>query len=169
VVPGIAVLLGFVAPTGTPPERATDALSAGATGQGSFEGSVGVGIEQAFEPYFVSLSASVGLRTSRSVAGVNESFAPLLTGVVAGGRMLPRGATIGLFATWMQQGENRDDRGRIAGSDVRLVTTGVAGTIPASDNWRLQGTASGNLSLDGLGRNQTAGVGATLSLIRLWL
>lgn len=168
-VPGVALLLGMVFPTGTPPEQARDALAAGATGQGSFEGLAGVGLENAWEPYFVAATFTAGLRAARQVGEVRQSFAPRLTGLLAVGRMLPRGATLGVFATGMLQGPSRDDRGVIAASDLSLLTIGAAGTFALADTWRLQGTLSGNPPLTGAGRNQTAGVGLSLSIVRVWL
>ncbi|MES1172503.1 MAG: hypothetical protein ABUL77_04640 [Bacteroidota bacterium] len=169
-VPGLAVLAGVVAPTGTPPESATGDLAADATGQGTFEGIVGGAVEQAFEPYFAALTLALGWRASRSVGGVRESFAPRFTATLSAGRVLPRGFTAGAYVSALRQGENSDDvRGRIAGSDLALLTAGVAFTAAASDHWRVQGTLFGNLPVNGLGRNQTAGWGGTLSVIRLWL
>ena len=168
-VPGVALLLGLTFPTGTAPEEAGDSLAAGSTGQGSFEGTAGVGLEQAWQPYFVAATFTAGLRTSRQVGGVRQSFAPRLTGLLAVGRMLPRGATIGVFTTAMLQGQSRDDRGAIAASELSLLTVGAAGTFSVSDHWRLQGTLSGNPPLTGAGRNQPTGAGLSLSIMRLWL
>ena len=164
IVPGLALLVGLVLPTGTAPQGANVA-----TGQGSTEGNVGVGIEQAYEPFFVTMTASVGLRTSRSVPGGHESFSPRLTGVIAGGRSLPHGVSLGVYLSAMRQGTNSDDNGRIPGSDVSLLTAGLAGSFSLADYWRLQGTAFGDLPIGLLGRNGTAGVGASLSIMRLWL
>jgi anti-sigma factor RsiW len=133
------------------------------------EGSLGVGLEQAIEPYFLSGVALVGLRAPRSVAGTRESFAPRLTGSLAAGRVLPHGATLGIFTSALWQGDNSDDRGPIAGSSVALWTAGLAGTAALSDDWRLQSTAFADLPIQGLGRNQTVGFGGSLSLMKLWL
>jgi hypothetical protein len=166
-IPGVAVLLGAVFPTGTSVDDATTA--ADATGQGSFEANGGVAVEQAFGQFFATAQALVGFRTSRRVANVNESFVPRFTALAAAGRMLPHGATIGAFVSGMRQGDNQDAGGPIAGSGVSLLTVGAASTVSPTDYWRVQGTASGNIPIGGTGRNQTAGVGVTLSLIRLWL
>jgi len=168
-VPGVALLLGLLLPTGTPPEKASDALAAGTTGQGSVEGTAGVGVEAAWDPVFVSATLTVGLRAPRQVSGVRQSFAPRLNGLLAAGRTLPHGVTVGAFAGGMAQGRSSDGDGPIAGSSLSLLTVGVAGTVSPSDHWRVQGTLSGNPPLGGAGRNQTAGVGLTVSLMRLWL
>ncbi|MBC8132122.1 MAG: transporter [Deltaproteobacteria bacterium] len=169
LVPGVAVLFGLVAPTGTPPEETTDLWAAGATGQGSWQGSLGIGLEQGFEPYFITLNALGTLRSSRTIVGVGESsFAPRLTGILAVGRVLPRTATVGVFISGMSQGDNSGDQGRIAGSGSSLLTAGLAATISPTDQWRLQGTLSTNVPVAGWGRSQTAGAGVSLSIIRLW-
>lgn len=167
--PGVAVLAGVVLPTGTPPEAAGDALAAGATGQGSTEATVGLGLEWSREPYFVGATAAVGLRTARRVLGVRQTFAPRFTGLLAVGRTLPRGTTAGVFATALRQGRSSDDDGPIAGSDVLLMTVGAAATLSPSDHWRIQGALSTNAPVDGTGRNLPAGVALSLSLMRLWL
>lgn len=168
ILPGVALLLGVLAPTGTPPERATDRWAAGATGKGSWEGTLGIGLEQGFEPYFITLNALVTLRTSREVMGVNESFAPRFAGIIAVGRVLPHLTTLGLFASALRQGENRDGSGSIPGSGSSLLTVGLASTVSPTDQWRFQGTLFGNVPGGGWGRNETAGAGASLSVIRLW-
>ncbi len=169
IIPGIALLAGLVAPTGTPPENAGDPLAAGATGQGSFETSLGLAVEQALGDNFAAANAMVGLRSSRQVGGIRESFAPRWTLLVTAGRVLGDGTSIGAFASAVRHGENRDDGGPIPGSDLLLLTTGLAAARSVWSDWRFQGTISANLPVRGAGRNQSAGVGASLSLIRLWL
>jgi len=88
---------------------------------------------------------------------------------VAAGRVLPHGATLGVFTSALWQGNNSDDRGAIPGSSVALWTAGLAGTVALSDQWRLQSTAFGDLPIGGLGRNQTTGFGGSLSVMKLWL
>jgi hypothetical protein len=166
-IPGLALLLGLVVPTGTPLESA--ATPAGMTGQGTYQGSVGFAVEQAYEPYFVTVNVLGTLHTSRNVSGVHESFAPALTGIASGGRVLPHGATVGAFFSAMKQGDNSEDGARISDSDLLLLTAGLAGTFALSDEWRLQSTAYGELPFGGLGRNEKAGIGASLSVMKLWL
>jgi hypothetical protein len=70
----------------------------------------------------------------------------------------------------MEQANAHDARGPIAGSAVGLLTGGLAGVWPfGNDQWRLQGTAAGDLPIDGLGRNHTMGIGLTAALVRLWM
>jgi hypothetical protein len=170
-VPGVALLAGLLVPTGTPPEKAGagDVLVTGATGEGSFEGIVGVGVESSWEPYFAGATALVGLRSPRRISGVRQTFAPRFTGLLAAGRTLPHGATVGVFASGLLQGRNSDDNGPLAGSEASLLTLGAAGTVSLSDQWRLQGSLSGSPPLSNAGRNQTAGIGLSVSILRLWL
>lgn len=171
IIPGIALLLGIVTPTGSAPETAT--TPAGATGQGSFQGSVGVGIEQAYQRVFVTLNALAGLSTRRNVGGVHESFGPTLTATLAAGSQLPHEVTMGIYVSATRRGVNSyddgSDVGPIAGSDLLLLTTGLAGMLSLSDQWRIQSTASWDLPIRGLGRNEpVTGIGASLSVMRLW-
>ncbi len=166
--PGLAVLFAVLFPTGKPPEDATDALAAGATGQGSSEMSMGVAFEQAVEPYFLTVNNMLTLRGSRHVGGVKESFAPRFTGSVAAGRVLPRGATLGAFASALGQGNNSDARGSIAGSASFLLTAGLAFTISPTDQLRIQGSVFADAPAAHWGRNQTTGAGASVSVIRVW-
>ena len=171
IFPGIALLAGLVAPTG----RVDSATPAGVTGKGSFQGSIGIAVEQAYEPFFVTVNALIGFRTPRNVAaGVRESFSPELTGVVAAGRVLPHTASLGVYLSVLGHGVNSydggPDRGPIAGTDLLLLTTGLAATTSLSDQWRVQSTAFWDLPIAGFGRNvPTAGIGASVSIIRLWL
>ena len=170
-VPGLALLAALLLPTGTPPEKAgaSDVLVTGATGEGSFEGIVGVGVESSWEPYFAGATAMAGWRSPRRINGVRQTFAPRFTGLLAVGRMLPHGASVGVFASGLLQGRNSDDNGPLVGSDASLLTLGAAGTVSLSDQWRLQGSLSGSPPLSNAGRNQPAGVGLSLSIMRLWL
>ena len=171
IIPGIALLLGIVTPTGTPTENAH--TPAGATGQGSFQGSIGVGIEQAYQRFFVTMNALVGLATPRNVGGVHESFGPTLTATLAAGSQLPHEVTMGVYISATRRGVNSfdggTDPGPIAGSDLLLLTSGLAATLSLSDQWRIQSTAFGDLPIRGLGRNEpVTGIGASLSVMRLW-
>lgn len=169
IIPGLALLLGVLVPTGTPPESSGGLLGAGATGQGSYQGTIGVGVEQAFEPYFVTINALFTYRSSRSVGTVHESFAPEAAGFIAAGRVLPHGATLGAYVSGMIEGDNHDSGQAIPRSSVSVLTAGLAGSYPLSDQWRLQSTAFQDLPFRGAGQNQTVGIGGSLSLMRLWL
>jgi hypothetical protein len=153
--PGIAILAGLSAPTGRTVEESGDPT--GATGIGSFEGNVGLSVEQVIGRSFVSATAFLSQQASRSVGTINQSFGPRVTGLLAGGYVFANELTLGGFA----QATRR--------SDQSLVTAGAAAALPLGDTWRLQGTFSGDVPFSGWGRLQTTGAGLTLSLLRVWL
>ena len=128
--PGIALLAALSVPTGQPPDEADDPLATSGTGTGSFEGSLGVAIEEIVGNAFVSLGAWVSQRSARTVMGSEQSFAPRLSALLAGGYTFGHDATVGAFASLLRQGDARDAGVAIANSSVALVTTGAALTLP---------------------------------------
>jgi hypothetical protein len=167
--PGIALLAGLAVPTGRPPDEATDPLATSATGTGSVEGNIGLGLELVRGHAFVAASGWLAQRSGRTVGGVEQSFALRTTALLATGYTFSSEATVGAFAHAVRQGEARDQMGPIAGSGVALVTAGLATSIPFWDAWRLQASAFTDLPISGLGRNQNVGVGATAALLRFWM
>jgi hypothetical protein len=169
--PGIAVLAGLALPTGRPLDEAdADApLATSGTGTGSFEGTVGVAVEEIAGQGFVSLSGFVLQRSSRSVLGMEQTFAPRLSAILAGGYTFGHDTTVGAFASALRQGDARDPSGVIANSSIALVTAGGALALPFWDTWRLQSTLFTDVPIAGWGRNQTVGFGGTLAVIRFWI
>ena len=82
------------------------------------------------------MNALVGLATPRNVGGVHESFGPTLTATLAAGSQLPHEVTVGVYISATRRGVNSydegPDAGPIAGSDLLLLTTGLAGMLAAS-------------------------------------
>lgn len=169
-VPGLALLLGGSAPTGRPADQAAGALAADATGTGTWEGTLGLELEQRFELAFVTLSAAVSQRTSREALGVAEAFAPRFTVVASAGTVTDGGWAWGASVAGMRAGASRDQgTGRsIDGSDLALVTAGLAVQAPLGQGWRGLARASVDCPFDGLGRNQAAGAGLAVSMLRFW-
>lgn len=153
--PGVAVLAGLSVPTGRTVEEAGDPT--GATGIGSFEGNLGVAVEQVMGRTFVSLTGFVAQQTARTVGSVTQTFGPRLTALVAGGYAFASELTIGGFVL----GAHRRDQS--------LVTAGAAMSYPLDDHWRVQGTLAGDLPFPGWGKNQLTGAGLTASILRVWM
>jgi hypothetical protein len=165
VLPGLAVLASVVFPTGRASEE-----SGGGSGLGSYQGTLGVDVEQTFGGVFAAVNAWATLEAPRHVGGVHESFAPLFTQLLAVGYAFANEISMGGFMTGMQQGDNRDQMtGRIAGSAQLMFTAGAALVMPWTDTWRFQGTVYDNLPFDDWGRNVLVGVGASASVMRIWL
>jgi hypothetical protein len=167
--PGVALLASVSLPTGTPPDEANDPLATSGTGTGSVEGNVGVAVEEIIGTGFVSLTGFVSKRTARAVDGIEQSFAPRLTAILAGGYTFGHDTTLGAFASALRQGDAHDPRGPIANSGVSLVTAGAALATPLWQTWRLQATVFTDVPVAGWGRNQTVGLGGTLAMIRFWI
>jgi hypothetical protein len=167
--PGVAILSALSVPTGRPLDGGDDPLATSGTGSGSFEGSLGLAVEEIVGSGFVSLAGWVSQRSSRTVAGVEQSFAPRLSALLAGGYTFGHDVTVGAFASWLRQGDARDAGTAIANSSIALVTAGGALALPFWQSWRLQATLFTDLPLAGWGRNQTVGYGGTVAIIRFWI
>jgi hypothetical protein len=168
-LPGIAILAGVLFPTGRAPDQVSDPNDA--TGVGTFEGSIGLEVEQVWRHMFVTADGWIGKRTNRVTGSVAESFAPRFTALVAGGYAFDWGMSVGAFATANHQGDNFDlMRGQtLADSAITQITAGLAAAVPLAEAWRVQGTASTDWPVSGLGRNQLAGTGLSVSLLRVWM
>jgi len=170
--PGVAIIAGLSVPTGRPPDEAdpSDPLAASATGSGSFEGNLGVALEEIIGNGFVSMASWISQRSARAAGGVGQSFAPRVTALVSGGYTFGHDATVGAFASLLRQGDAHEASGAvIANSGVALVTTGAALALPFWQWWRLQTTLFTDVPIAGWGRNQTVGFGGTLAFIRVWI
>ncbi|MCP6769744.1 hypothetical protein NL529_33355, partial [Klebsiella pneumoniae] len=54
------------------------------------------------------------------------------------------------------------------GSDLRLTTVGATGLLPVAEAWRLSASLYADVLASSFGRNEQAGVGGTVSLVRAW-
>jgi hypothetical protein len=169
--PGIAILGSLSFPTGQPLDEVGpgDPLSTSGTGTGSFEGTLGLGLEEIVGQGFVSLAGWASKRTARSANGVEQSFAPRVSALLSGGYTFGHDVTVGAFASAWRHGDTHAANGPIASSGVSLVTAGGALALPFWQSWRLQATMFTDLPIPGWGRNQTAGFGATAAIIRSWI
>jgi len=169
--PGVALLASLSFPTGQAPDQGgpDDPLSTSGTGTGSFEGNVGVALEEIIGQGFVSVAGWAAKRTARSANGVEQSFAPRLSALLSGGYTFGHDVTVGAFASALRQGDNHDTNGPIANSGVALVTAGGALALPFWQVWRLQSTLFTDLPIAGWGQNQTVGFGGTVAVIRSWI
>ena len=153
--PGVAVLAGLSVPTGRALEESADPT--GATGLGSFEGNLGLAVEQVVGRSFVSLTGFVAQQSTRTIGGMPQPYGTRLTALVAGGYAFASELTIGGFVLATRR------------KDESLVTAGAAVAVPLDDHWRVQGTLAGELPFAGWGRNQLTGAGMTASILRVWM
>ena len=123
--PGVALLGGLVAPTGTAPESASDPLAAGATGTGATQASGGVALEQTHGPWLAGWNGTVTWRAERHVGSVTSSLAPLWATGVVGAYAWTNGAALSLAASWEIEDRAHVDGVVVPGSsrrDLRLTT-----------------------------------------------
>lgn len=166
VLPGIAVLVGITFPTGRAPESASNLLATDATGIGAFQFTGGVAFEQSYGHFLLNLTGLVGWRTPRSVRGVDETLGVQFQGLFGVGYAFDNDASVAVSFGYVAEldavlnGQTVPDSGRA------LPTLGLSGSLPLGESWRMQGGVNYNPPIPGLGKNQTAGLGFTLSILR---
>jgi hypothetical protein len=169
-VPGLAALVGVTAPTGVPPDAANlGPLSAGATGIGAWQGTLGVATEQSFGPWLVGASAYVAQRTARTVSAVHERLAPHWTFLAAVAYVWPSEISLALSASYQAEGDATIDGADSPQTAQRQPTVTLGAVLPVTDTLRFQGSLFDNPPVSGLGQNQTSDVGALLTGVFSWL
>ena len=169
IIPGIAALAGLTLPSGRPPETSRRPLATDATGAGMFQVNLGLALEQTFGPFVVNLSGLIALRTRREVNGLSSQLGPQLTALAALGYTFENEAALVLSASYAGETDSFINDTRVMNSGRAQTTLALTGTLPLGDAWRLQGGVNCVLPISGLGQNQTAGPGFTVTLIRAWL
>jgi hypothetical protein len=165
--PGIALLAGATFPTG----KSANEAGADATGGGTYNATLGVGLEKVRGHLYTGLDGWVTYR-SNPPGPVSESFGLRWTAMGIAGWVFDNEAAVALYATFLDEGSatiiNMD--GSIEHpSGLRLTTVGAAGVIPLHELWRLQGAAFSDVMFSSFGRNEIGGFGLTLSLVRAFL
>jgi hypothetical protein len=168
VLPGIAVLFGITFPTGRAPENASKLLATDATGIGAFQLTGGIALEQSFGHFLVNLTGLVGWRTPRSVNGIQETLGVQFQGLCGLGYAFDNDASLAVSFAYVAELDAVLNGQSVPNSGRALPTLGLSGSLPLSEAWRVQGGLNYNLPISGLGRNQTAGLGFSLSILRTW-
>jgi len=168
IIPGVAVLAGVTAPTGTPPDKAHKPLATDATGVGAWQANGGVAVEQIYGPWLLNVTQLVAWRAPRSVEGVDETLGPQWVTLVGGAYSFRDESSVALFGSYTIEGQATVNGTGAMASSRHVALVSVSGARPLSDSWRLQGSIFVNPPLSGLGRNQTSTTGLTITLIRSW-
>jgi hypothetical protein len=165
-VPGLALTGGVTAPTGRPPEQAHDSLLADATGTGAWQGALGGSVEQVLATSFiVSLNGQASLSSARTVGSIHEQLGPTFLGLLALGYF--RGdSALALALSTTQSLKASENGATVPGTTRGWTTVSLTGGTPITDAWRVQ--ASVNYDLPFWGSNHIAGLGGTLTLLRVW-
>jgi hypothetical protein len=164
-IPGLALLVGALFPTGRAPERALSPLGADATGQGVWQGSLGLGVEQSVGHVFLQSAALVQQRLPRTVGAVMQSFGATFSLSLAAGWAFDSGAAVAVTGNSLLSLPSRIN-GVLASDTLQSRTTlGLSGALPLTDTWRLQGSLATQLPF---GRNELLSTTLTLMLLRTW-
>lgn len=166
--PGLAVIGGVVAPTGTPPERASDALGAGATGTGAVQGWGGLSVEQAWGPWLTLATATVTMRSEREIGTTRLALPPRWSAGLLGAHAWTSGIALAAGASYALEGRASVDGITVAGSARRALTTTVALQIPAGPLGRIVGSVYATPPLPGASAGEAAPVGVSVAVIRPW-
>lgn len=167
-VPGIALLAGLTVPSGRAPDQATHALATDATGVGAWQGNFGLAVEQNFGHWLVNLTGLVAFRSARTVGPVSEVLGAQLTALGALGYSFQKDSAIALLVSYTGEGDATINGATEPWTSRQLLRISVSGVYPFSDTWRLQGGLFFDPPIDWLGRNNSASMGLTLSIIRSW-
>ena len=162
--PGIALLVGGTLPTGRSPDEA----GADATGGGTYNATLGIGLEKVRGHLYTGLDGWVTYR-SNAPGPVNESFGLRWTAMGIAGWVFDNEAAVALYASLLDESPATINGMIDETTGLRLTTVGAAGVVPLRELWRLQGAAFSDVMLSSFGRNEIGGFGLTLSLVRAWL
>ena len=167
-IPGIALLAGVVFPSGKPLESASLPLGSDATGAGAFQGTLGLAFEQIWGHLFANLTALAQQSAPRHVGSVSETLGLQVTASVAGGYVFDSGGALALTLVEMRSADAIQNGARLADSGRARTLLGVAGAFPLGARWRIQGSVIGDLPFQDLGKNEPAGLGMSVLLMRTW-
>jgi hypothetical protein len=173
-IPGVALLAGLTAPTGTPPDSQDPQkpLATNATGTGAWQGNAGLALEQIYGPWLLNVTQLIAWRASRtaSIAGVSESeaLAPQFVTLVGAAYTFNNDASVALFGSYTLEGTASLDGAPAPASARRVALVSVSGVYPLSDRFKLRASFFLNPPISGLGQNQTATTGLTLGLVWSW-
>jgi hypothetical protein len=172
--PGLGVLAASTIPTGTPPDEASHPLAADATGAGTYDITVGLAVEKVRGHVYAALDGWLTYRFARTWSGgggasLSESFGARWTALAVAGYVFDSEAALGLYVSGLNEGPATINGVREPETRLRSTTMGIAGVLPIGDLLRLQGALFGDVRVESFGRNEPAGSGLTVSLVRVWL
>jgi hypothetical protein len=172
--PGVALLAAATLPTGRAVDQASAPLATDATGAGTYDATLGVGLEKTGDHVYAALNGWVTHRFARTVsppgvAPIHQSFGLRWTALAVGGYVFDNEAAAALYVSALGGGAATIDGITAPSTGKRLTTVGAAGLWPVAELWRVQGALYSDVLLSSFGRNEQGGYGLTLSLIRVWL
>jgi hypothetical protein len=169
-LPGIAALAGITLPTGRAPDQAKNQLTTDATGIGAVQASLGIALEHLVDNHLLlNLTGVLSQRFPRTANGVSETLGLQFAGSFAAGYVLDSGASVALIAHLEQERHAIIDGTVAPGTARRSTSLSLSGSLPLGSQWRAQAALVSFLPVAGLGMNQTAGLGMTLTVIMAWI
>jgi len=165
-LPGIAILGGVQAPTGTPSDRAAPLLAADVTGIGAWEVEAGVSIEHALGRVLVHATALAGVRAPRTVLGLEQRLGPRALYLVSGGYVFDGDAAVVVTASHVSEGDATLGGEDAPGTGSRTTQLALLVVAPVGHGLRVR--VSAFTDVPPLGENRAALGGTALSVVRSW-
>lgn len=166
VLPGVALIVGAVLPTGRAPEAAVKPLATDATGTGALQLAPALALEQAFGPALLTLQGSATWRSPHAAGTLTAQQGVAFALTATGAYVFESKLVLSLSATYAAELPARLDGVVVEGSGRASTRVGVAAGLPFAGKWRASGGVFSDLPLRGLGASQPAGAGASLVLAR---
>jgi hypothetical protein len=167
--PGVALLLGVTLPTGRAPEDAELTLMSDATGLGAWQFSGGLGLERSLGDFLLSAAGIVSKRTARDVRGIESELGAEFSGMLGAAYTLRDDASVAIVGTYTVEGNATVDDEEIPNTTRQRLRLAAVASLSMLDEWRIQGGFFGDPPANGLGRNQPASLGASVTIIRSFL
>lgn len=166
--PGVALLAGVSMPTGTPPERATNALATDATGLGTTQGWAGAAFEEVRGPWLAAVSGIVTVRADRTTSGVTTSLPPRFSAGLVGAHAWTSGFVLSLGAAYAIEGDASLDGARVPNTARRALQLNSALQAPLGGGTRLVFAAFATPPLAMITAGEGASAGLSLALVVPW-
>ncbi|HEX3904166.1 MAG TPA: hypothetical protein VH853_15105 [Polyangia bacterium] len=171
--PGFALLGGVVFPTGKAVGDGTNPASTDATGTGTTSVSLGVDLEKVHGPLYAALYLWASYSASNTVtpgstSALTTSYPLQLTALAVAGYVFQNEAAAALYINFLERGDTSINGATQPESGLRLTTVGATGLFPIAVDWRLSASIYTDLLFSSFGRNEQAGAGLTVSLVRAW-
>lgn len=165
-IPGVALLAGIGAPSGTPADTGAPLLGADVTGIGAWELNVGGSVEQVFGHVVLHATALLGYRLPREVAGTDQHLGLRGLYVVAGGWVFDDDVSLLATLTHTSEGDATIAGEDAPGTGSRVTQAALLVIVPISDTLRLRTSAF--TDLPPLGVNRPALGGTSISIAKTW-
>lgn len=163
-LPGIAVEVGTVLPTGRALEAARLPLGSDATGAGAVQALAGVSAEEVFGRFVLSGRLLGAVALPRRVYGMEVQPGPELTAMLAGGWSPDEASELALVLSTARAAETRIGGAVAKGSGRALTRVALSGARELVQGWRLNAAVTSDLPW--LGHNRELAAGFSLMMVR---